>query len=351
MERQEPQLGIEEPELIKPKGLLYHYTSLDGFIGIINSDNLYATHIRYMNDSKEFIDVIDHLDSLIDESGEIVKLIQGSTENVRRELKAILQSSLSFFSGKYGAYIISFTDDETQLTTPDQVPGDRLSQWRAYSVNGKGISLGFDYNILNRGGKNHVWFMQGYMAYLLYCIYHDYDKRMAFKRAGASFANQLMQIRKEIIASEISKYLNLKVDQTLSDSDPVLALIGSSLVQELMINATTFKDPTYFEEKEWRIVIYPSHDKITENDTADNLVFPVKYRNGTLGITPYFEYPLGLKTSNTSLRRIVVGPTPHTEEAVIGVKMFLEEKGIRLKSDSFPNGVEVLPSKIPYRNW
>jgi len=31
--------------------------------------------------------------------------------------------------------------------------------------------------------------------------------------------------------------------------------------------------------------------------------------------------------------------------------MLLEDKGIRLKSKDYPDGVEVVPSKIPYRNW
>lgn len=351
MERQEVQSEIEESKLIRPKGLLYHYTTLDGLIGIINSDNLHATHVKYMNDSKEFIDVLDHLDNMVDELGEIVQLIRGSTEDARHGLKLILQSSLSHISGNTQIYIISFTDDESQLTSSDQVPGDRLSQWRAYSVNGKGVSLGFDYDTLNKGGKNHAWFTQEYMAYLLYCIYHNYDKRMAFKRAGTLFADQLIKIRKEIVETAISKYLNPKVDQTWSDPDPVLKLIGTHLVQELIINATTFKNPAYFEEKEWRIVILSSRNKIAENNITENSVFPVRFRNGIVGITPYIEYPLELKTPNSPLRKIIVGPTPHSEEAVLGVKMFLEEKGVRLKSESFPNGVEVLPSKNPYRNW
>jgi hypothetical protein len=90
MEEQERQSEIEESELLKPKGLLYHYTTLDGFVGIVDSDSLRATHIRYMNDSKEFIDVLDHLDSLIDEFGEIVRLIEGPKEIVRQGLKRIL---------------------------------------------------------------------------------------------------------------------------------------------------------------------------------------------------------------------------------------------------------------------
>jgi hypothetical protein len=339
MEEQERQSEIEESELLKPKGLLYHYTTLDGFVGIVDSDSLRATHIRYMNDSKEFIDVLDHLDSLIDEFGEIVRLIEGPKEIVRQGLKRILQSSLAFFSGKNGAYVISFTDDEAQLTVPGQTPGDRLSQWRAYTANARGISLGFDYTALEKGGKDKVWFMQGSMAYLLYCVYSDHDKRVVFQNAEETFANRLTQIKAGIAISGMAE-------------DPRVALIARSLAHEMIISATTFKNPAYFEEKEWRIVILPPRGgESSETTSPYGSGLPVRFRNGALGITPYVECPLGLRSPNSPLRRIVVGPTPHMEEAITAVEMLLEDKGVLLRSKDLHNGVEVVPSKIPYRNW
>src|SRR5208283_5453847 len=35
-------------------GLLYHYTSEEGLHGIIESDNIRATHVRFLNDYTEF---------------------------------------------------------------------------------------------------------------------------------------------------------------------------------------------------------------------------------------------------------------------------------------------------------
>lgn len=37
-----------------PSELLYHYTSAEGVLGITSPDSLWATNIRYMNDSREF---------------------------------------------------------------------------------------------------------------------------------------------------------------------------------------------------------------------------------------------------------------------------------------------------------
>ena len=124
-----------------------------------------------------------------------------------------------------------------------------------------------------------------------------------------------------------------------------------TLITAILINATLFKDNAYFEEKEWRIVILSFDYGIPESNEPNESGILVKYRSGVIGITPYIEFPLGLRTAESPLRKIVVGPTPYMDQAVKGVEMLLEYKGIRLKSKDYPDGVEVVPSKIPYRNW
>ena len=137
--------------------------------------------------------------------------------------------------------------------------------------------------------------------------------------------------------------------------------LGSALAENLdqlqealypfLFSAATFKNPAFFEEKEWRIVTLLSCPDLPDGNSESSLDIPVEFRNGIIGITPYIERPLGLATCYSPLRRIVVGPTPHMEQAVRGVEMLLENKGIHLRSQDFPNGVEVVPSKIPYRSW
>lgn len=45
----------------------------------------------------------------------------------------------------------------------------------------------------------------------------------------------------------------------------------------------------------------------------------------------------------TPLKRIVVGPGPHTAEWTETIKLLLAKNAI--------SGVNVVPSEIPYRNW
>jgi predicted peroxiredoxin len=39
------------------------------------------------------------------------------------------------------------------------------------------------------------------------------------------------------------------------------------------------------------------------------------------------------------------------DNAVQAVKMLLDEFGIRQNTDDYPEGVEVVPSQIPFRYW
>ena len=37
----------------KPEGLLYHYTTQKGLLGILDKKCIWATHLRYLNDTSE----------------------------------------------------------------------------------------------------------------------------------------------------------------------------------------------------------------------------------------------------------------------------------------------------------
>lgn len=48
-------IKIENPELF-PVECIYHYTTLDGFISILENRDFWISNINFMNDSREFID-------------------------------------------------------------------------------------------------------------------------------------------------------------------------------------------------------------------------------------------------------------------------------------------------------
>ncbi len=62
-------LQLEMMPLVQefPEELLYHYTTIEGLLGIVESGSLRASHIRYLNDQTEFKNAFEHdyLDVLI----------------------------------------------------------------------------------------------------------------------------------------------------------------------------------------------------------------------------------------------------------------------------------------------
>jgi hypothetical protein len=105
-------------------------------------------------------------------------------------------------------------------------------------------------------------------------------------------------------------------------------------------SAAQFKHQGFAEEHEWRIVFHSLHK---------SLIPRLKSRTGQFGLTPYIEYPIGLRKPATgSLKRIVVGPSTHVgpgthqQDVKNSVELLLRKHGI--------DGVEVAISLVPYRS-
>lgn len=344
---------------LKPGGLLYHYTSIDGFLGILDSDCIRATHIRYLNDSREFVDAFEHMGGLVDHlviefdrcKADLSRALEGAGdrfsgefERLRDSLRAglgeFLHSINSPLSGRSGAYIVSFTDDPALESNAGGEPGDRLSQWRAYGGSGRGVSLGFDFNALHGERPGESWRIGGCIAYLLNCLYKQSEKRVALK----SVADLVIPSIRRFWETAESTAANRQEHEASFAEFRRSALLG------WVINASTFKDPAFSDEKEWRVVILGPGTKLPKSRRrgADS---PVRFRSGPMGVTPYLQFPLGLSSPSSPLRRIVVGPNPHMEESVKAMEMILESQSMKLKSEGHPEGIEVAPSRIPYRNW
>lgn len=361
-------IAIENPELpglssqaghLKPRGLLYHYTSVDGFLGILDSDCIRATHIRYLNDSREFVDALEHMGGLVDHlviefdrcKADFSRALEsagdrfsGEFERLRDSLRAglgeFLHSINSPLSGRSGAYVASFTDDSALESSAGGEPGDRLSQWRAYGGSGRGVSLGFDHDALYGERPGESWRIGGCIAYLLNCLYKQREKRAALKSVA------------DIVIPSIRRFWETteSTPGNRQEHEASLAEFRRNALLGWVINASTFKDPAFSDEKEWRVVILGPGTKLPRG-RKKGPDSSVRFRSGPMGVTPYSQFPLRLSSRSSPLRRIVVGPTPHMQESVKAVEMILEDRGMKLRSEGRPEGIEVAPSRIPYRNW
>ena len=110
--------------------LLYHYTTQEGLLGILEKACIWATHYRYLNDASE---------------GQIVSklLIEELTKRTGDE--GVISQ---------GKRILSEITSQDVYATSFSEHGNLLSQWRAYSGISGGYSIGFSPNYLEAIGKH-----------------------------------------------------------------------------------------------------------------------------------------------------------------------------------------------------
>jgi hypothetical protein len=161
--------------------LLYHYTSESGLQGIIETDRIWATDIRFLNDYTEFRQAFKdkYVEALTDAfSAGMRKDIDNTAALViegvlaKRNHVGILKIIEGSAAGNE-TFVCSFTSSLQDGFDP----GDRLSQWRGYSHSSQGFSLGFAKEPLQ---KQVTIDNPGAKASVLECIYEDTGADLSF---------------------------------------------------------------------------------------------------------------------------------------------------------------------------
>jgi hypothetical protein len=151
---------------------LWHYSSVQGFQGIVASKAIFATDVRFLNDRTEFIHAREIAAQVIAETGEY-----GANHFPAREYsrKAV---DLAFDSGNLSpdrlqVFVASFSEAE-----------DQLSQWRGYSQGSSGVSLSF--NLTTLRPPAHIDTLVTFAP----CIYKPEEKKAILRGALASFVER-----------------------------------------------------------------------------------------------------------------------------------------------------------------
>ncbi len=103
---------------------LWHYTNLEGALGMLKNDDLWLTHTRYCNDESEMTHGFRLAQEVIGEE-------QKSATGTRREYLHAL-----------GKLLLANEIDPVYICCFCEQP-DLLGQWRSYSANATGVSLEF----------------------------------------------------------------------------------------------------------------------------------------------------------------------------------------------------------------
>ena len=124
---------------------IYHYTGLKGLMGIVEHKRLWATDVRYLNDTSESTYGDARLSALLNEE-----------MSTRSDAPSVRESFLANWR--------NFPKDKRLFVACFCAGDDLLSQWRGYGR--LGYSVGFDREVLGAiGGKTPPGFILRDMLY------------------------------------------------------------------------------------------------------------------------------------------------------------------------------------------
>jgi hypothetical protein len=270
--------------------IVYHYTDAKGLAGILRRRHIWATDVRYLNDSAEFGYAIQLMTPALN----AIEASVGKHEELFSEWRKVLSKAPNV-----STYVVSFSS-----------LSDSLPQWRAYS-RPYGFALGLDHpHLISMALASHA------KGHLLRCIYDP-------------------TAQQEEINHGLRYLVGCYSDDTDTPPDDKVTGFGAHFFGYLLVLAGCLKHPAFAEEKEWRLIL---------REVAPG-EFPLKRkaRAGLHTYVPYAELPIGTNKSPLPLAKIVIGPCLDFERAADGLSTLLDETGVEVKS--------IVRSDIPFRDW
>ena len=314
--------------LDKNESIVYHYTSPEGLLGILDNQNVRFTDIRYMNDRSEGVYFVKKLIEYIESNkgkfpyAEIIvnALLEDNDYN---EIKRLSVTNVKFKTTSTGKTKSARAFLFCTCTDPDL-----LNMWNYYVKNGsyQGYSVGIKVSsFLNELGTilPKSQFVSIYYGKVLYSPKEQEEEIKNLLQSIESFANQQLSSQEKNLTPN---FLNF----------------GEMYLKEYIdLYGVFYKHPKFSNEQEYRFVVeFDDSFKTDKNtlitglkDTKISVDFCVK--NGML--TPYLTIPFAYNT----ISRIYISPMTEFEIAKQSIKELALKKGYRTFS--------VWQSKIPIR--
>ena len=268
--------------------LISHYTSLEGFRGIIESKNIWATNVMFLNDNKEYFHAFEVFDSEFERFKEDIK---PSSNDDLFFLAAFRQCMDNMdLTGSEQHYVTSFSENL-----------DQLSQWRAYG------SIGIIFN--RKRLEDSLQSNESVLCDTAACRYES-------SSLEAEFYGRIRDIYNDFQKALLDK-----------GREEIFSLVVDLQIYLYDI-AAFYKDGGFNEESEYRL------------SCASTGREDVKFRSDGSYLIPYIEVPF----NSNAIDSVIVGPCVDPERTERSIQLFMNHH--------FPkNTPKIYKSKSPFRNW
>ena len=250
--------------------ILYHYTSAAGFHGIVSSKVLRATNFSYLNDSSE-----------IQHGHEIVKRV------IKEHLKTTKRTKPKKFLSRAAKRIEDISVGLEFYLACFCTKSDRLSQWRAYGSETGRFCIGFDTEkLFNTNPK----------TLLSRVIYVNDEKHR-----------------------KVASAINIAIETLEAGGSPdFLDIVHDQFMHKITNELCFFKNQSFEEENEWRIVYTSESPTKIYFDTSSGI------------IKPFVElcFPLDKgKCKVLPIVEVIIGPSKFSSLSKKSAQLLLSENG------------------------
>lgn len=241
---------------------------MESFSKIIENKELWLTSSTKMNDTAEGEWITLALKEYIDTASL-------STQAEREFFDALLNA---MENNSRHIYLSSFSED-----------GDSLGQWREYADRGMGIAIGFNVGSSVRKIENR-----------LDAIFNYYDEYYICKVDYKKY-DEMAQFLCEYLKAH--PYTKTKTN-------------AKKIAMQLLHWRAIFKNDSFSQEKEWRLVVEPNIFRRPEKHGWYSKTLPletVRTRITPKGLSTYIPFPI-LDEKQPQIEKVILGPRNQTAE-------------------------------------
>ncbi len=317
------------------ENILYHYCRTDTFMKILHNKTIRVSDCSKTNDYSETQWIATSMKNTIinaivndAEFNNIYNYDNNLIEKVSKQISTTIEAVFLKKTRFMFTFVSCFSEE-----------GDLLSQWRGYADDGKGLSIGFNKDLLltlDIGGYN----------YFFKKVIYDIETQSEYVK------NQILDL--------VNAYKNIE-DEIDIPSHLYDFLFDVCLrISTFRNDSPFFKNHAFSEEKEWRLIInnhlsnYNNEYKngINEVGTIDEnysesaefksgfVRSPLQFMTSVDKLLPYFDISYE-KIKNQLIRKVFLGPKSNITE--MDIRLFLETEGFNSEN------IEIIKSKATYR--
>jgi hypothetical protein len=293
------------------RSLIYHYTTMEGFSGIVKDKGLWLTDHLYLNDYKEIEYGINIVSEMVDSFL--------SKENILQKLFLDLKKEL-FNTNEYRVCISCFSLD-----------GNNLSQWRGYGQHGNGVSLGFStsnpliFGHVQETFLSKVIYNEREQKKIINIILNQFSHSFSIDLENWRWGGNVLDTTTSLALSRIHKFIVAFKDSSFKDEKEVRYFYTE--------NPDFIKEGFFSKaEKEFRIVNGVMVPYVTTNSLYENNKLQMMGQEND-SLSPNNNFPL---------EEVIIGPHYKQELVERGIREFLDYHDL--------NHVKIKKSPISYRN-